>query len=74
MTVPVPMDTRMFQHIAEFYKGLEAFPTLIVRAAVYRGLGSGLRPEGLTHLLNLPAPGRRQSIYGVLRLCMDLCF
>jgi hypothetical protein len=41
--------------------------TVIVTAAVYRGFGSKLhRPEGpLTSPLNLPAPGRRQWLYGV---------
>ena len=50
--------------------------TVIVTAAVYRRLGSKLRnPEGsLTSPLNVPAPGRRQSVYIVLRLRTDLCF
>jgi hypothetical protein len=39
--------------------------TVIVTAAVYRGFGSELRPRGLTLPLNLPAPGRRQSLYVV---------
>src|SRR5574338_920549 len=37
--------------------------TVIVTAAVYRGFGSSLWPCGLTNLLNLPAPGRRQTLY-----------
>ena len=40
--------------------------TVIVTAAVYRGFGSSLWPCGLTNLLNLPAPGRRQTLYIVL--------
>ena len=40
--------------------------TVIVTAAVYRGFGSELRPCGLTPPLNLPAPGRRQCVYGAL--------
>ena len=48
--------------------------TVIVTAAVYRGFGSTLRPCGLTNPLNLPAPGRCQSVYVVLRLRTDLCF
>ena len=48
--------------------------TVIVTAAVYWGFGSQLRSEELTTPLNLPAPGRRQSIYIVLRLSIDLCF
>src|SRR6188768_1877218 len=47
---------------------------VIVTTAVYRGLNSQLRPCGLTGPLNLPAPGRRQSVYIVLRLRTDLCF
>ena len=50
--------------------------TVIVTAAVYRGFGSELPPscDGMTHPLNLPAPGRCQSLYVALRLCRDLCF
>jgi hypothetical protein len=50
--------------------------TVIVTAAVYRGFGSELRyaEAQLTPPLNLPAPGRRQSLYVVLRLRRDLCF
>src|SRR6266550_7750808 len=48
--------------------------TVIVTAAVYRGLISRLRPEGLTSPLDLPAPGRRQPLYVVFRLRRDLCF
>ena len=48
--------------------------TVIVTAAVYRRFSSELRPEGLTPPLNVPAPGRRQCIYMVLRLRMHLCF
>ena len=37
---------------------------VIVTTAVYWGLNSPLRPtRGLTGPLNLPAPGRRQSVY-----------
>ena len=48
--------------------------TVIVTAAVYRGFGSPLRSEELTDSLNLPAPGRRQTVYVVLRLRTVLCF
>jgi hypothetical protein len=41
--------------------------TVIVTAAVYRGFGSGRLPCGITPPLNLPAPGRRQCVYGALR-------
>ena len=37
--------------------------TLIVRAAVYRSLDSELLPEGITHPLDLPAPGTCHSVY-----------
>ena len=40
--------------------------TVIVTAAVYRGFGSRLRGCPLTSPLNLPAPGRRQCVYGAL--------
>ena len=39
--------------------------TVIVTAAVYRGFGSGFALR-LTPPLNLPAPGRRQCVYGAL--------
>src|SRR5919198_3155806 len=48
--------------------------TVIVTAAVYRGLASVLRAEALTAPRNLPAPGRRQPLYVVFRLSRDLCF
>ena len=50
--------------------------TVIVTAAVYRGFGSELRSAEaeLTTPLNLPAPGRRQTLYIVLRLSRVLCF
>ena len=48
--------------------------TVIVTAAVYRGFDSQLRTEVLTVPLNLPAPGRRHSVYVVLRLSTLLCF
>ena len=47
---------------------------VIVTTAVYWRLSSQLRPEGLTGPLNVPAPGRRQSVYIVLQLRTDLCF
>ena len=50
--------------------------TVIVTAAVHRGFGRQLRnsEESLTNFLDLPALGRRQPPYVVLRLCGDLCF
>ncbi len=50
--------------------------TVIVTAAVHRGFGRQLLPskEKITNFLNLPALGRRQPPYVVLRLCGDLCF
>ena len=50
--------------------------TVIVTAAVYWGFGSKLLIDEsiITHPLNLPAPGRCQSLYIVLRLGRDLCF
>ena len=48
--------------------------TVIVTAAVYRGLASALRVYTLTHPRDLPAPGRRQTLYFALRLGRVLCF
>ena len=48
--------------------------TVIVTAAVYWCFGSTLHSEELTNPLNIPAPGRCQSIYVLLRVRMDLCF
>ena len=48
--------------------------TVIVTAAVYRGFGRELLPEGITRFLNLPAPGRRQTLYIHLRVSRVLCF
>ena len=48
--------------------------TVIVTAAIHRGFSSKLRPYGLTFPFNLPALGRRHSVYIVLRLRTLLCF
>ena len=49
--------------------------TVIVTAAVYRGFNSALHPKkGLTPPLNLPAPGRCQTVYIALQLSTALCF
>ena len=48
--------------------------TVIVTAAVYRGFGSELLSEEITSPLNLPAPGRRQTLYIHLRVSRVLCF
>jgi hypothetical protein len=48
--------------------------TVIVTAAVYRGFGRKLRGYPLTPFLNLPAPGRCHTIYGLFRVCIVLCF
>src|SRR5699024_10141749 len=50
---------------------------VIVTTAVHWRLDSQLHPptkSRLTSPLNVPAPGRRQSVYSVLRLRTDLCF
>jgi hypothetical protein len=52
---------------------------LLVDGYSYRRRLPGLRfkassPKGLTSPLNLPAPGRRHSVYVVLRLSTLLCF
>jgi hypothetical protein len=66
----VPLDTQVFQHLAKFYN----YEWFIVTAAVYRGFGRQLLPEGITVFLNLPAPGRRQTLYILLRVSRVLCF
>lgn len=49
--------------------------TVIVTAAVYWGFGLKLRIlKTLTSPLNLPAPGRRQLLYVILRFSRNLCF
>ncbi len=50
--------------------------TVIVTAAVYRGFKLQLRLSELklTVRINLPAPGRCQSLYIILRFSRDLCF
>ena len=55
-------------------KGLRYLRTVIVTAAVYRGFDSRLCPEGLTSPINLPALGRRQTLYFLLRVRRALCF
>ena len=49
--------------------------TVIVTAAVYRGfILLLLRLRRITAPLNLPAPGRCQTLYVVFQLCRVLCF
>ncbi len=48
--------------------------TVIVTAAVHRGFSRQLFTYVMTNFFNLPALGRRQPPYIVLRLCGDLCF
>jgi hypothetical protein len=55
-------------------KELRYLRTVIVTAAVYRGFGCELRSCELTLFLNLPAPGRRQTLYILLRVGRVLCF
>ena len=55
-------------------KGLRYLRTVIVTAAVYRGFNSELHPYGLTPPINLPALGRRQTLYILLRVRRALCF
>ena len=57
-------------------KGFRYLRTVIVTAAAYRGLSSGLRlsEDHLTPPLNLPALGRYQPLYLSFRFGRDLCF
>ena len=48
--------------------------TVIVTAAVYWGFSQKLRDKSLTSFINLPAPGRCQSLYRLLRVGRDMCF
>lgn len=50
--------------------------TVIVTAAVYWGFNSMLlnNKSSITSPLNLPAPGRCQALYVILRFCRALCF
>ena len=48
--------------------------TVIVTAAVYWGFISMLLGYPMTSPLNLPAPGRCQALYFILRFCRALCF
>ena len=48
--------------------------TVIVTAAVYRGLNSELRTEVLTPPHDLPAPGRRQTLYVVFDFAESCVF
>ena len=70
----VPPDTRRFQHIARFCNG-----QLLNHRYSYGRRLPGLRfraspPKRLTLPRNLPAPGRRQCVYIVLRLRTHRCF
>ena len=47
--------------------------TVIVTAAVHRGFDQELRIK-LTPSINLPAPGRRHTLYILLRVSRVLCF
>ena len=48
--------------------------TVIVTAAVYWGFSQDLRTCALSPSLNLPAPGRCQTLYFILRFRRVLCF
>ena len=55
-------------------KVLRYLRTVIVTAAVYWCFNSKLRSEDLTSPINIPALGRRQTLYFLLRVCRALCF
>src|SRR5690606_28521148 len=48
--------------------------TVIVTAAVYWGFNSMLLRRWMTFPLNLPAPGRCQALYFILRFRKAICF
>ena len=55
-------------------KVLRYLRTVIVTAAVYWGFTLELHSEELTPPINLPALGRRQTLYFLFRVCRALCF
>jgi len=55
-------------------KELRYLRTVIVTAAIDRCFGRELRPEGLTRFLDIPALGRRQTVYILLPVRTVLCF
>jgi hypothetical protein len=71
-------DTQRSQHIARFSNGLLRLLQILDRYSYGRrlpGLSFGASgPKSLTPPRNLPAPGRRQPLYVVLRLSRGLCF
>ena len=69
-----PAYSRMLTALLPMRRAAFYLRTVIVTAAVYRGLVSELRTEVLTPPRNLPAPGRRHPLYVVLRLSRELCF
>lgn len=48
--------------------------TVIVTASVHRGFGHRLPCHQVTNFQHLPALGRHQPPYMVLRVCGDMCF
>jgi len=62
----------MFQHIAKFTHG-QWYTNRYSYGRRLLGLSFKASPK-LTYPLNLPAPGRRHSVYIVLRLRTLLCF
>jgi hypothetical protein len=71
----VAPDTRSSQHIARFCNRLCVDGYSYRRRLPGLGFSASPPPKGrLTPPRNLPAPGRRQPLYVVLRLSRDLCF
>ena len=70
----VAPDTRGFQHIAEF--DLERYRSRAATCLRPPFTGASVQSFALrlTPLLNLPAPGRRQTLYLLLRVGRVLCF
>ncbi len=73
---PRQLPTRYAIHAGQNLpdKGFRYLRTVIVTAAVYWGFDLMLQAFALTSPVNLPALGRRQTIYFILRFCMALCF
>ena len=64
----------MFQHIARFYNRLMVTANGYSYRRRLPGLDFTASLKELTDPLDLPAPGRRQRVYVVLRLSTLLCF
>ena len=74
--------TEIVERVPGRYSGVPAYSQILQPPLIdgysYRrrlpGLSFSASGQALTPPRNLPAPGRRQPLYVVLRLSRDLCF